>query len=151
MRIIILAVVALLASSFEVPKVYSDFIDNTLEEVEALSFSTGVPVSIIYAQVIIESGAGRSNLAKKANNYFGIRCGDNWNGKRYKSSSGCWRSYKNREESFLDYACFLSDNYGEAIDKPSSFWVKNLKGYGSSGYWQKVGSIIKLYNLDKYE
>ena len=65
MRIVILAVVALLASSFEVPKVYSDFIDTTLEEVEALSFSTGVPVSIIYAQVIIESGAGRSNLSKK--------------------------------------------------------------------------------------
>ena len=35
--------------------------------------ATGVPASITIAQAILESGWGQTGLAKKANNYFGIK------------------------------------------------------------------------------
>lgn len=35
---------------------------------------TGVPASIKLAQGILESGAGNSDLSKKSNNHFGIKC-----------------------------------------------------------------------------
>ena len=39
---------------------------------------TGIPASITLAQAIVESGSGESNLAKKANNHFGIKCKTEW-------------------------------------------------------------------------
>ena len=45
---------------------------------------TGVPASIKLAQALLESNAGRSELAREANNHFGIKCGNDWNGKTYK-------------------------------------------------------------------
>ena len=33
-----------------------------------------IPASITMAQAILESGSGNSELAKKANNHFGIKC-----------------------------------------------------------------------------
>ena len=35
---------------------------------------SGVPASITLAQALIETNAGRSDLAVKANNHFGIKC-----------------------------------------------------------------------------
>lgn len=37
---------------------------------------TGIPASITLAQGLLESDAGRSELARRANNQFGIKCGD---------------------------------------------------------------------------
>src|SRR3970040_703928 len=36
----------------------------------------GIPASIILAQGILESGAGKGDLANRANNHFGIQCQD---------------------------------------------------------------------------
>ena len=36
----------------------------------------GVPASIILAQGILESNAGQSEVAKMANNHFGVKCGN---------------------------------------------------------------------------
>ena len=41
----------------------------------------GIPASVKLAQGILESNAGGSMLATKANNHFGIKCGGNWRGK----------------------------------------------------------------------
>ena len=43
----------------------------------------GIPASITMAQAILESGTGKSDLAKYANNHFGIKCTSDWNGKGY--------------------------------------------------------------------
>ena len=37
-----------------------------------------IPASITLAQGLLESGAGTSTLARKANNHFGIKCGRAW-------------------------------------------------------------------------
>ena len=55
------------------------FSDIAINEAER----TGVPASIKLAQGILESNAGQSTLAKKANNHFGIKCHNDWNGKKY--------------------------------------------------------------------
>lgn len=40
-----------------------------------------IPASITLAQGLLESGAGYSQLARKSNNHFGIKCGGNWRGR----------------------------------------------------------------------
>ena len=38
----------------------------------------GIPASITLAQGLLESDAGRSTLAVKCNNHFGIKCHSDW-------------------------------------------------------------------------
>ena len=45
-------------------------------------YRSGIPASITLAQGMLESGNGRSELAVKSNNHFGIKCHNNWNGGR---------------------------------------------------------------------
>lgn len=40
-----------------------------------------IPASITLAQGLLESGAGYSQLARKSNNHFGIKCGGSWRGR----------------------------------------------------------------------
>ena len=42
----------------------------------------GIPASITLAQGILESGVGKSELAVKANNHFGIKCHNDWEGEK---------------------------------------------------------------------
>ena len=43
---------------------------------------SGIPASITMAQGILESGSGNSELAKRSNNHFGIKCKKGWKGKK---------------------------------------------------------------------
>ena len=43
---------------------------------------TGVPASITLAQGILESQSGESDLAKRSNNHFGIKCKNDWTGEK---------------------------------------------------------------------
>jgi LysM repeat protein len=72
---------------------------------------TGIPASITLAQAMIESDYGRSTLAREANNFFGIKCHDDWTGPsvRYDDDrrNECFRKYSRPEESFYDHSDFL--------------------------------------------
>ncbi|NJO87484.1 MAG: glucosaminidase domain-containing protein, partial [Lewinella sp.] len=81
---------------------------------------SGVPASIKLAQGILESDAGRSFLAQRANNHFGIKCGSEWNGEevyredddfndRGELIKSCFRGYRNPEASFVAHSEFLRD------------------------------------------
>src|SRR5215470_589448 len=58
---------------------------------------TGIPASIILAQGIHETEAGTSELVKKSNNHFGIKCKDNWTGQSVSHDDDargeCFRKY----------------------------------------------------------
>ena len=41
----------------------------------------GIPASITLAQGLFESGSGNGELARVANNHFGIKCNSEWKGK----------------------------------------------------------------------
>ena len=58
------------------------FIQKVAEKVRKYAPLYGICVhSPIIAQAIIESGWGKSGLASKYHNYFGLKCGTSWKGK----------------------------------------------------------------------
>lgn len=85
---------------------------------EAMSemIRTGIPASITLAQGIIESDYGRSRLATRANNHFGIKCHNDWKGGRIYHDDDrrneCFRKYRNPLESFRDHSDFLVRDQG---------------------------------------
>lgn len=65
---------------------------------------SGIPASITIAQACLESGDGKSELARLSNNHFGIKCKNNWNGKKVyyddDERNECFRSYNQVEDSY---------------------------------------------------
>lgn len=74
----------------------------------------GIPASITLAQGLLESGNGMSELARKANNHFGIKCNSDWKGdyvlKDDDEKDECFRVYRNPEESYRDHSEFLKES-----------------------------------------
>ena len=48
---------------------------------------SGIPASIKMAQACLESADGNSEMARKSNNHFGIKCKRNWTGDKGQSGS----------------------------------------------------------------
>jgi LysM repeat protein len=123
---------------------------------------SGVPASITLAQGILESQSGESNLAKRSNNHFGIKCKTEWTGaKTYHDDDEkgeCFRVYNSVEESYVDHSDFLKNRpYYTFLFKldPTDYegWAKGLKkaGYAtSSTYAQQLISLIQRYNLQEH-
>ena len=125
---------------------------------------SGVPASITLAQGMLESSYGRSELAVKANNHFGIQChGDAWKGKRYEHMDAGelrqFRKYNSVLESYEDHSNFLSKGkrYSALFElKITDYkgWAHGLKkaGYAEDPeYAHKLIRVIEMYGLDKYD
>ena len=123
----------------------------------------GIPASIILAQGILESGAGRGDLALNANNHFGIKCHEGWTGESVKhdddSAQECFRKYDNPSQSFKDHALFLTGRsryaklFGFSKDDYKA-WARGLRaaGYATDPkYPDKLISYIERYHLDQYD
>jgi flagellum-specific peptidoglycan hydrolase FlgJ len=122
----------------------------------------GIPASITLAQGILESGNGNSELARRANNHFGIKCTKDWNGKTYyiddDKPNECFRRYRHAEASFHDHSAFLknkrySDLFG--LDREDyKGWAKGLKkaGYATNPkYPQLLINLIEKHKLYQYD
>ena len=121
-----------------------------------------IPASITLAQGLLESGAGRSELARKANNHFGIKC-HSWDGKKIyhddDKKGECFRVYKSARDSYEDHSIFLATGSRyEFLFKYAETdyvaWARGLKraGYATSPtYADKLIEIIERYNLDQYD
>ena len=74
-----------------------------------------VPAAITLAQGLLESESGNSELVKKSNNHFGIKCKSNWTGEGVThdddSLGECFRKYATAEESFRDHSNFLKSSF----------------------------------------
>lgn len=122
-----------------------------------------IPASITLAQGILESGSGNSNLAKNANNHFGIKCHKGWTGKTFimddDEKNECFRKYKDPADSYRDHSEFLTQRgrYSflfeyETTDYKS--WAKGLKkaGYATNPkYPQLLIGLIEKYELYQYD
>jgi hypothetical protein len=123
---------------------------------------SGIPAAIILAQGLHESEAGTSELVKKSNNHFGIKCRDDWKGEVVyhddDSRQECFRSYATAEDSYRDHSDFLrgSQRYAFLFNlEPTDFegWAYGLKkaGYATNiRYSQILIKLIKDYNLQQY-
>ncbi|MGZ3752293.1 MAG: glucosaminidase domain-containing protein [Mucilaginibacter sp.] len=122
----------------------------------------GIPASITLAQGLFESGSGNGELARVANNHFGIKCNSEWKGKSYfkddDNHNDCFRVYDRPEDSFRDHSEFLKrPRYAKLfqLDKNDyTGWANGLKaaGYATNpNYPQLLINIIKKYNLDQYD
>ena len=124
-----------------------------------------IPASITLAQGILESGNGRSRLASKSNNHFGIKCHVGWKGAKVyhddDEKGECFRKYKYVQSSYKDHSEFLSGRrrYASLFKlRKSDYkgWAKGLKkaGYATDKkYPKKLIKIIeeyKLYEFDKF-
>ena len=124
----------------------------------------GIPASITMAQGILESDSGNSNLARRSNNHFGIKCKKDWKGaKVYHTDDApneCFRKYDSVEDSYEDHAQFLdnSPRYDSLFAYRSNdyrSWARGLKaaGYATApDYAQRLIRIIednKLFLLDQ--
>jgi flagellum-specific peptidoglycan hydrolase FlgJ len=122
----------------------------------------GIPASITLAQGLYESGSGNSELARVANNHFGIKCTFDWKGKSYykddDNKNDCFRVYDKPEDSFRDHSNFLKrKNYAHLFELDKNDyqgWAYGLKaaGYATNPkYPQILIGIIQKYSLDQYD
>jgi len=155
--------------------------DNALEYVERYKeiaiqemHRSGVPASIKLAQGMHESNYGRSELANRANNHFGIKCGNAWDGRTYFKEDddydpktgelikSCFRVFRSAEASYVAHSEFLRDpskewRYGplfriDITDYRS--WARGLKdaGYATDpSYPEKLIRLIEKYQLYQYD
>jgi flagellum-specific peptidoglycan hydrolase FlgJ len=141
----------------------NDYIANYKDVAMSNMKNYGIPASIILAQGILESGAGKSSLAVTANNHFGIKCHNDWKGesvlKDDDAAQECFRKYNDPAESFKDHATFLTgrNRYASLFELSKDdyeAWAKGLRlaGYATDpNYPQKLISYIESYELYQYD
>ena len=122
----------------------------------------GVPAAIKLAQGILETENGNSELLKKSNNHFGIKCKSTWTSGGVSHDDDekgeCFRVYKNAEESYRDHSNFLRGNQRYAFlfkldPKDYKAWAYGLKkaGYATNPrYPQMIIKYIEDNNLQQY-
>jgi LysM repeat protein len=122
----------------------------------------GIPASITLAQGLYESGAGNSELARVANNHFGVKAGASWSGKVYykddDNRNDAFRVYDSAEESYADHSAFLKKkNYAALFNLDITDykgWARGLKkaGYATNPHYPEILiNIIEKYNLQQYD
>lgn len=150
------------------------FSDSTKERAEAYisQYSSlaveemcrsGIPASITLAQGLLESGYGRSTLATKANNHFGIKCHSDWKGETVyhddDAKGECFRKYPQVLDSYRDHSDFLryKSRYASLFELEMTdykAWAHGLKkaGYATDPkYAYKLIGIIETYKLNRFD
>ncbi len=149
---------AVSAQSLTVEQYIDMYKDVAVREMKRM----GVPASITLAQGILETESGNSDLVKKSNNHFGIKCKSSWNGESVShdddANGECFRKYNNAEDSYRDHSNFLrgSERYAFLFKLPPNdykAWAHGLKkaGYATNpSYPQILIKSIEEYNLQQY-
>lgn len=141
---------------------YQAYIDQYKDLAISEMLKYNIPASITLAQGLLESGAGMSELTRKGNNHFGIKCHDWLGATTYHDDDEkqeCFRAYRDAYESYEDHSKFLArqPRYRRLFSlKRTDYkgWAHGLKscGYATSPtYAKKLISIIELYKLYRYD
>lgn len=142
---------------------YRQYIDKYADDAVDQMKRYGIPASITLAQALLESAAGNSMLARKANNHFGIKVGMNWSGPYVVCSDDRpddrFRKYKSVADSYEDHSLFLKNGrrYSDLFHlKTTDYrgWAHGLKraGYATNPrYAHSLIEIIERYDLSRYD
>jgi hypothetical protein len=140
-----------------------EYIETFKDAAVAEMKRSGVPASITLSQGLLETENGNSELVKKSNNHFGIKCKSDWTGESVRHTDDapneCFRKYDNASDSYKDHSDYLknSQRYASLFELPTSDykgWAFGLKkaGYATNPrYAQIVISNIEKYNLQQYD
>ena len=151
---------------------WSITMSNFIEEVKRnIPSNTKILPSVIVAQAILESARGTSELARKANNLFGIK--GNYNGQSYTVKTkeylnGKWttvnaafKKYPSYRESIIDHGNFFTStpwrtqNYQRVLNaKDYKTQAKALQacGYATDpAYASKLINLIETNNLSSLD
>ena len=148
----------------------NEFIEQIADCVEKYAYVYGIEVhSPIIAQAILESGWGKSSLASKYHNYFGLKCGGAWKGKsvnmatkeEYKVGTltnirDNFRVYDSMEDGVKGYFDFI--NYSRYANlkgvKDPEEYCRRIKADGyatSSTYVDTLLKVIRDNNLTRFD
>lgn len=146
------------------------FIQKVAEKVSKYAYLYGIVVhSPIIAQAILESGWGKSGLASKYHNYFGLKCGSSWKGKsvnmttkeEYKVGTMTnirdnFRVFDDFDDGIRGYFEFINTNRYANIKgvKSPEEYVRRLKADGyatSSKYVDNVMKVIRDNKLTRFD
>ena len=148
----------------------NEFIEQIAKCVKKYAYVYGIEVhSPIIAQAILESGWGKSGLASKYHNYFGLKCGSYWKGKsvnmatkeEYKVGTltnirDNFRVYDSMEAGVKGYFDFINTSRYtnlKGIKSPEEY-VRRLKADGyatSSKYVDNVMRVIRDNKLTRFD
>ena len=146
------------------------FIQKVAEKVSKYAPLYGISVhSPIIAQAIIESGWGKSGLASKYHNYFGLKCGSSWKGKsvnmttkeEYKVGTitnirDNFRVFDDFDDGIRGYFEFINTSrYAnlKGVKSPEDY-VRRLKADGyatSSKYVDNIMRVIRDNKLTRFD
>ena len=146
------------------------FIQKVAEKVSKYAPLYGISVhSPIIAQAIIESGWGKSGLASKYHNYFGLKCGSSWKGKsvnmttkeEYKVGTMTnirdnFRVFEDFDDGIRGYFEFINTSrYAnlKGVKNPEEY-VRRLKADGyatSSKYVDNIMRVIRDNKLTRFD
>ena len=146
------------------------FIQKVAEKVKKYAPLYGICVhSPIIAQAIIESGWGKSGLASKYHNYFGLKCGSSWKGgsvnmatkEEYKPGvvtniRDNFRTYEDFDAGIRGYFEFINTRrYAnlKRVKNPEEY-VRRLKADGyatSSKYVDNIMRVIRDNKLTRFD
>jgi flagellum-specific peptidoglycan hydrolase FlgJ len=148
----------------------NEFVEQIAEYVKKYAGKYGIKVhSPIIAQAILESGWGKSALASKYHNYFGLKCGSSWSGKsvnmttkeEYKVGTltnirDNFRVYDSMEAGVKGYFVFINKKrYAnlKGVKSPEEY-VRRIKADGyatSSKYVDNIMRVIRDNNLTRFD
>ena len=148
----------------------NEFVEQIAEYVKKYAGMCGIKVhSPIIAQAILESGWGKSALASKYHNYFGLKCGSSWSGKsvnmttkeEYKVGTitnirDNFRVYDSMEAGVKGYFVFINKKrYAnlKGVESPEEY-VRRIKADGyatSSKYVDNIMRVIRDNNLTRFD
>lgn len=118
-----------------------------------------IPACITLAQGMLESSNGNSELARVANNHFGIKCHKEWSGDTYimddDEKGECFRKYNDVLDSYDDHSMFLlsRSRYSPLFELSLTDykgWANGLRecGYATNPqYPQQLIELIEKYKL----
>lgn len=125
--------------------------------------------SAIIAQAIIESNWGKSELSAKYFNFFGIKCGSNWDGKSVNmttkeeytrgsitTTKDNFRVYDSVADGVKGYLRFINTKRYSNLKNVYDYktYIQNIKADGyatSSKYVDTLIKTVEKYRLNEYD
>lgn len=120
----------------------------------------GIPSSVILANAILHSYAGKRNLTIEANNHFALQVTPDWRGAVIRSKGKNYRQYETAWSSFRDHSLFLS--HGKYANLSRQFAATDYKSWARAiqklGYATDIPHLgtelvktIEKYQLQKFD